>query len=218
MESIDKCPMPKKRNLGIDLLKAILAIMIMARHSAVISAAPVEGAGAGTLVPLVKFAYYSLQNMCVPVFMIVSLYFYTQKRTVNKSYFKKRIGRLLQILCFWWPVYYLLTRFTSFPLVPNSVLGVFLMPFLSGALYFLGGLVFCVLCIEIIMRVKEKLPERYENQTLISFTIIGFALSTFLRDFPPYNSALLTQIIGMGPLTFFDLPCHNGAICSLGEN
>lgn len=35
----------KKRNLGLDLLKAILAFLIVIRHSAVISIVPLESAG-----------------------------------------------------------------------------------------------------------------------------------------------------------------------------
>ena len=142
----------------------------------------------------------------MPAFMIASLFFYVQKRMVNKSYFRKRTVRLVQILCFWWPVYFLLTQLTSFPLVPNSLLGVFLIPFLNGACYFLGGLVFCIFCIEIIERAIEKLPQQYANLALIAFTILGFVIAIIVRNFIPHNSEILVQAIGLGPLAFLIYP------------
>ena len=69
VECIDKCPMPKKRNLGIDLLKAILAIMIMARHSAVISVVPFEGAGGGHTCTTCKVCIYvDSEHVCASLY------------------------------------------------------------------------------------------------------------------------------------------------------
>lgn len=151
------------RNLGIDLLKAILAIMILCRHAALVSILLNQGASWMQAAPMAKFVYFFIQGMCVPLFMVVSLFFYVQKRATNKSYFKKRLVRLIQIICFWWPVYFILTQTTEFPLVPDNALGAVLIPFLNGSMYFLGGIVFSVLCIELIEKIIEILPEKYTN-------------------------------------------------------
>lgn len=138
--------------------------------------------------------------------MIVSLFFYTQKRAVDKDYFRKRLARLLQIICFWWPVYFLLTQFTSFPLVPDSFAGVLLIPLLNGALFFLGGLIFCVLSIEFIERVIGMLPRKFVNIALILFVALGFSVSIFVRYVFSFDSVVLRQLIGLGPLTFLIYP------------
>lgn len=60
MSDATVCEVRNKRNLGIDLLKAILALAIVCRHSAVISVVPSEGAGGGEhLYHLLSLGTYS---------------------------------------------------------------------------------------------------------------------------------------------------------------
>lgn len=193
------------RNLGLDLLKALLAVLILLRHTSLFSAVPAENSGVN-LVSLSKFIYFSIQNLCVPVFLIISLNFYVEKRATKQGYFRTRVLRLLQIVAFWWPVYFLLTRFTDFPLVPDSWLGILLIPLLNGALYFLGALILCIIAIEGIERVIERVPLSRQRFVLALFLVCGFFISAILRTKLGQSSTLLASFIGLGPLTFIAYP------------
>lgn len=144
--------------------------------------------------------------MCVPIFMVVSLVFYTQKRAADKRYFVKRISRLVQIICFWWPVYFILTQVTDFPLVPNSFFGILLIPFLNGSLYFLGGMLFCILIVEVIEYVCSVVQPKHHVKVLFTAVTLGFLLSFAVRYCIPLRSEVLKQAVGLGPLTFLMYP------------
>lgn len=195
----------QKRNFGLDLLKALLALLIILRHTGFISIAAVEGSGIHVF-SASKLLYFSIQNLCVPIFMIISLNFFIQKRQTKERYFQKRIVRLCQILLFWWPVYFLLTKFTDFPLVPNSPLGILLIPLLNGALYFLGGLVCCVIAIELLERFVSLLPEKYRESFLLAAVVLSYLGSEVLRFSLSGSPSLLASFVGLGPLTFFAYP------------
>lgn len=193
------------RNFGIDLLKSILAIMIITRHSALVSFKTAASSGINVLT-LSKFFYFSIQNLGVPVFFLISLSFYVQKRTQNSNYFARRITRLMQILLFWWPIYLLLTQYADYPLVPDSWLGLLLIPILNGVLYFLGALVICTVTVELIERGYEKLPETMTSYYMYFVLVVSFLISVILRSFLIGGAPLLRAFVGLGPLTFVSYP------------
>lgn len=215
-----------KRMPGIDLLKLILAIMIVARHTALVSIAVPDGAfpktsgdpydtallsiivppGAEwTIDPFVigNLIYMNLQNLCVPLFMLISLWFFAKKRVDNPGYFKKRVCRLIQVIGFWWAIYALVGAFTSYDLFPKTIMGYIAIPFVDGAMYFLGALFIQVLFIELIVRICEKLSPKYELVILIGSLIIGVVIQLSLRDMMLNLPSIIGLIAKHGVPLFF---------------
>lgn len=212
-ETQNNLPVSKKpRNLGLDLLKALLALMILMRHSNLFAFGTKPHIVKGIVV-YSRFAYFWIESLAVPVFMVVSLYFFVTKRLKEREYFEKRVVRLLEIIIFWWPLYYLLTKFTSFPLVPDSWLGVVLLPLLNGSMYFLSGLLFSVIVIEVIVRALESLDSKYQTLFLAMTTVLSFGVNYYLLN-TPNISPLMSRFLGLGPLAFIIYPSSVILFCT----
>lgn len=70
----------KKRNLGLDLLKAILAFLIVIRHSAVISIVPLESAGGGYSCIAYKISvFFDSKYVCANFYGCLTGFLYTEK-------------------------------------------------------------------------------------------------------------------------------------------
>lgn len=197
-ESAQKNTEKPKRLHGLDILKLILAIMIVARHSGLISVVPAQGyESLSNPYAFAWYLYMNLQGLAVPVFMLISLWFFAKKREGNPAYFKKRIVRLLQVLGFWWVVYGLVATFTSYSLRFDSIFGYLGMPFFDGALYFLGGLILQVCAVELITRLLDRLPKNYELGTLVALFSLTALLTLFLASLLLDMSTPLTAGLNM---------------------
>lgn len=193
-----------KRLPGLDLLKSILAVMIVVRHTGLISLAPLKGTELSwTPFSLTAIAYMNLQNLAVPTFMMISLWLFCKKRVESPSYFSKRISRLFEIILFWWAIYALVGAFTPYSLFPKTISGYLAIPFIDGAMYFLGSMIVQILLIEVIVRLLERVNPRLEGTILIASIIIGFLVSIVVRLWVLDAPGVISLIADHGHIVFF---------------
>lgn len=193
-----------KRLPGLDLLKAILMLMIVARHTGLISFWPTPGTElSGSVAALLQALYLSFQNLAVPCFMLISLWLYAEKRKVRKDYYKKRIIRLFEIVSFWWVIYASATLFLpGYPGFSKTWLGIALLPFIDGALYFIASLIIQITAIELIVKLIERVNNRHEKLILIVFLTVGFIAAYLGIKYIIPLPGIAGRFAGLGPLIF----------------
>ncbi|MBW1719044.1 MAG: acyltransferase [Deltaproteobacteria bacterium] len=139
---------------GFDYLRAVMSVAIVAWH--------IQLFGASNLFDLKNFADHNIVLsdiinfyfllLAVPVFFLISLFLFFQKIVINRSYFKKRITRLLLLYLFWvglWLLLYgCLTNFSN--IFPSSFKDI-LISIISGwssLYYFFFSLILltCIAC------------------------------------------------------------------------
>jgi hypothetical protein len=100
LTSIDNNPTSSKAQTfeGFDFLRAIFAIAIVADHTGLFSIATIQGVTIGTDILYANFSYFA-----VPVFFQISLFlfYFKSEKSELKSFFQRRLSKLISIYLFW---------------------------------------------------------------------------------------------------------------------
>lgn len=203
MSSYQPAPVQSARKPGLDLLKALMALIVLARHTQFFSAASINPAKQPYTIASISWSlYHVLIDLAVPTFMAVSLYFFISKRLSNPDYLKGRSGRLLSLMLFWSALYLLHSLVTNYPVFSYEPLSLALFPFIDGSLYFLANLFQLTLLAGLLIWILERVPERFQVLLEISYLLIGVALVYLRGSFDADTASLFGKFIYMGIATY----------------
>jgi len=135
---------------GFDYVRAFFVVAIVAGHCGIFKVI-VE-------FPLLHYASFHYTFLLgVPVFYQLSLYLYVRRASAEPDYFRKRVGKLLVIFLFWWPINLLLTgqpdSLYKFLVVEREPLISILMGNHTLMYFVLGLIIYVILC-EILIRLN----------------------------------------------------------------
>jgi surface polysaccharide O-acyltransferase-like enzyme len=187
----------KSRIEGIDYLRAIMSIFVVAWHM---------GGGGRSLIfsqngylkhvfTVSDFVNFHLLTLAVPTFIFISIYLYASK-PVNITAFKKRFRRLFLLLSFW-PIALILYKSGYkglLAIAPNSPLEFIYVVLRAGytLFYFFPCLIICLFIAHLFLQLNRK------------FQIPVFFISAVLLAFLP----LFTKVTDFWPLSAFWSPLN----------
>ena len=159
----------KKREAGIDFLKAFSISLVLVWHLKVFIMSTLSDQSSVDLLikNIVAYAFHYFLMLSIPSFITISLYFFYRKLVQAPDYWKQRIFRLVQIYVFWVGIQFILYVILSgdyhLPLKTIFRSGGPDLPWLSSHVpspsifYYLYALLFCTVLAYLFFKLPEKI-------------------------------------------------------------
>lgn len=155
----------KKRELGIDLLKALASLGVVSLHTL----SPEKGP--------VNMVIATLSTLCIPLFFMVSGYLMLKRPKLDYRYALKKAATILAV-CFCWEFLHAVAYFLYYQEM-RSFLKSFVLDFFQQGLFYhfwyMGGLILLYLVMPLMDRLWKTSPKAYQN-VLIGLAVLNTVL------------------------------------------
>lgn len=185
----------QSRERGLDLIKAVCIVLVVIWHLQPVrpEMLPDSCIGVFWIKELIRFFYQDISLIAVPSFILVSLYLFISKLSINDGYWEKRFLRLLQIYVFWVGIQFILYLLLG-GVLPLPLKTIFrsggpdlpMTPAIPSIFYYIYILILCTVLTFIFLKLPGKI------KLTVSVIVIGVSCVYFFLS-PLYGIGVDTR-------------------------